>query len=105
MTMQAGLTVSEFVDFLYLLNLSSEELEEKGGLEPLMAEKKVVNVVLDEPGNIVVTDQKHVDGHVLAVADQLILAPRIGQTTAGQQLHRMLGQAPRLLYCDLDTGI
>ncbi len=50
MTLQAGLTVSEFVDFLYLLNLGSEELEERGGLEPLMEEKEVVNIILDEPG-------------------------------------------------------
>jgi HD-GYP domain-containing protein (c-di-GMP phosphodiesterase class II) len=45
-----GLTPGEFVDFLYLLNLSSDELDGKGGLKHLMAEKEIVNITLDEPG-------------------------------------------------------
>lgn len=50
MTILSGLTTSEFVDFLYLLNLSGEELDGRGGLRRLMQEKEVVNVLLDEPG-------------------------------------------------------
>jgi HD-GYP domain-containing protein (c-di-GMP phosphodiesterase class II) len=49
-TIAAGLTPGEFVDFLYLLNLGAEELRDKGGLRRLMEERDVGNITLDEPG-------------------------------------------------------
>ncbi len=45
-----GLAPGEFVDFLYLLNLSAEELRAGGGLRRLMEEKEIANITLDEPG-------------------------------------------------------
>ncbi|MBN2026959.1 MAG: HD-GYP domain-containing protein [Actinobacteria bacterium] len=49
-TILGGLTPGEFVDFLYLLNLSAEELRARGGLQRLMEQREVVNITLDEPG-------------------------------------------------------
>ncbi len=47
---QDGLAPGEFADFLYLLNMSVDELEAKGGLARLMEEKDIFNITLDEPG-------------------------------------------------------
>ncbi|MEW6555603.1 MAG: HD-GYP domain-containing protein [Actinomycetota bacterium] len=49
-TILGSLTPGEFVDFLYLLNLGSDELEARGGLRKLMEEKEIVSIILDEPG-------------------------------------------------------
>ncbi|MDD5668290.1 MAG: HD domain-containing protein, partial [Actinomycetota bacterium] len=46
----ASLDAAEFVDFLYLLNRGSDELERYGGLRRLMEDKEIESIILDEPG-------------------------------------------------------
>ena len=43
---------------------------------------EIADVLLHEARNVVVAHEQHVDGHVLAVADQLILAARVAQAAA-----------------------
>lgn len=49
-TIQGTLAPGDFVDFLYLLNLGSDEIEQRGGLARLLQEKEIAAIVLDEPG-------------------------------------------------------
>jgi HD-GYP domain-containing protein (c-di-GMP phosphodiesterase class II) len=48
--MEDGLNAGEFSYFLSLLNMSSEEIDSKGGLARLLLEKGISHVSLDEPG-------------------------------------------------------
>ena len=49
-TILGSLSPGELVDFLYLLNLGSDELAGRGGLRRLMEEQEIVSITLDEPG-------------------------------------------------------
>ena len=64
---------------------------------------EVAHVLLDEIGNVVVTDEQHIQRHVLAKTHQLIFAPRQLQAAAGQHVERGIGETPRLLDCQLQT--
>ncbi len=64
---------------------------------------QVADVFLHEARNVVVANQQHVDRHVFAVADQLVLAARIAQAAANEQLERVVGQPAGLLHGDLDS--
>ena len=64
---------------------------------------EVADVVADEARDIVIPNQQQVDRHVLAVADQLVLAAGQFEATAFQQVDRMFGQATGFLHRDLDA--
>lgn len=49
-TIEGTLAPGDFVDFLYLLNLSSDELARRGGLAHLLGEEGIGGITLDDPG-------------------------------------------------------
>ena len=54
---------------------------------------EVADVLAHETGNIVVAHEQEIDGHVLAVAEQLVLALADLEAASFEQLHRLLGEA------------
>ncbi len=65
---------------------------------------EVADVFLHEARDVVVAHEQHVDRHVLAVADQLVLAAGVAEPAAHEQLEGVVREPAGLLDGDLDPG-
>ena len=59
---------------------------------------KVTDIFLDEIWDVIVAHEQQVERHVVAVTDQLVLAPRELQPAAHQQVGGCVGQSSGLLH-------
>jgi hypothetical protein len=64
-------------------------------------ETEVADILLDEIGNVVVTDEQQIERHVLAETDELIFAPRELQPATHQQVGGEVREASGLLDREL----
>jgi hypothetical protein len=70
-------------------------------VEHVAADDAEFAAALDEQArDVVVAYEQHVDGHVLAVEEQLVAALAEGEPGAAQQAERILRQASGLLHGD-----
>ena len=103
---QAALAEVEAADLREQLRLALLENLEPPLLDDVEAhDAEVADVFLHQARNVVVAHQQHVDGHVFAVADQLILAARVAQAATHEEVERVVGQATGFLHGNLDSSI
>ena len=65
---------------------------------------QVADVVANQAGNVIVANQQHVHGHVLAISDELVRALRVLEAAALEEIQGLLGEPSRLLDSHLDPG-
>ncbi len=62
---------------------------------------EITDILTHQSRDIVIPDQQKIYGHVLAVADELVLALGDLQATALEQIDRVIGQATGFLHRNL----
>src|SRR6185437_589429 len=83
----------------------------RGELQPFLLdhiesdESEIAHVLLDEVRDIVVAHEEHIERHVLPEPEELVLAARELESTAGEQIERGVGEPPRLLHGELEAHI